>query len=85
MFNEYLNNKNIEILDFLANHIRYGYTAEEIEEHINFKIDKELDNLLDFELIVSNDDRYMLNSKNELIKSMLKFDFELGKKIADSL
>ena len=85
MFKEYLNDKNIEILDFLADHIRYGYTTEEIQQQINFVLDKELDVLLDFSLIDLELERYTLNIDNEMIKSMLKFDFEWGKKIADSL
>lgn len=84
MFKTYFGNtKIIKILDFLADHVNYEYTLEAIENYTGISIYIEIKNLVEFGFVIKEDKKYKLNTKNNLIKAMLKFDFEYGKKIAD--
>jgi len=84
MFKTYFgNNKNIKILDFLANHINYSYTLEEITKYTHNYIVHNLNNLVEFGFVIKEDKKYKLNTKNDLIKAMLKFDFEYNKLLSD--
>ena len=84
MFKTYFGiTKTIKILDFLADHVRYEYTLEAIENYTGISIYIEIKNLVEFGFVIKEDKKYKLNTENDLIKAMLKFDFEYGKKIAD--
>ncbi|GAF88623.1 unnamed protein product [marine sediment metagenome] len=84
MFKTYFGNtKTIKILDFLADHVSYEYTLEAIENYTGISIYIEIKNLVEFGFVIKEDKKYKLNTENDLIKAMLKFDFEYVKKIAD--
>lgn len=82
MFKDYLNKENIEIMDFLADHIGYSYSLFDLKKFIKKDILKNLNELVEFGFVIKEDKKYKLNTENDLIKAMLKFDFEYGKKIA---
>jgi len=80
MFKTYFgNNKNIRILDFLADHIHYSYSLEELTKYTNEYIVYNLKNLVEFNFIIKEGGKYRLNAENDVIKALLKFDFEQGK------
>lgn len=85
------NSPQTKILDFLADHPKYDYSISEIAEKADVSrptVYKVIDILLLRKLIVKTrmlgrSSLYKLDLKNELVKIMLKFDFEIAKKYAD--
>lgn len=83
----------VEVLDFLADHVRYSYSIKEIQEKwnprlINISPQKALDILVGYGLVKRvepNGEHYQLNTKNPIVASILKFDFEQGKKEFDEV
>ena len=84
-------NPQTKILDFLADHPDYDYTITELAEKTGVSKPttyKVIRNLLKKELIVvsrkiGRSKLYKLNTRNEIVKTILKFEFEIAKKIAD--
>jgi len=82
--------EKISLLDFLSDHPRYWYTTEEIKERWDLKnispkhalTELEDEKLIDVSMTTMKK-IYKINTKNEIIKSVLKHDFEKAKKIAD--
>jgi len=80
-----------KILDFLADHPDYDYSISEIAKHSQVSrptVYKIKDILLKKELIIhtreqGNSPLYKLNIDNKLVQVILKFDFEIAKRIAD--
>ena len=80
-----------KILDFLADHPDYDYTITELAEKTGVSKPttyKVIRNLLKEELIIisrkiGKSKLYKLNTRNEIVKTILKFEFEIAKKIAD--
>lgn len=87
MFKTYFGNKNnIQILDFLADHVNYSFTLTEIMKNTsNNYITDSLKNLMLYGFVIGEGNKYKLNTKNDLIKAMLKFDFEQGKNEFDQV
>ena len=81
-----------KILDFLSDHPEYDYSISEIAKHAQVSrptVYKIIDILLDKKLLIQtreqgNSALYKLNLDNKLVQVILKFDFELAKKIADT-
>ena len=92
MFKEIFGNSpQTKILDFLSDHPDYDYSISEIAKQAQvsrptvYKI-KEI--LLKKKLIIQTREQgnsllYKLNIDNKLVQIILKFDFEIAKKIAD--
>jgi len=85
------NSPQTKILDFLADHPDYDYSISEISKNSQvsrptaYKIK---DIFLKKGLIIQtreqgNSPLYKLNIANKLVQVILKFDFEIAKKIAD--
>jgi len=80
-----------KILDFLADHPDYDYSISEISKHAQVSrptVYKIKDILLKKGLIIHTRDQgnsplYKLNLDDKLVQVILKFDFEIAKKIAD--
>lgn len=80
-----------KILDFLADHPDYDYSISEIAKHSQVSrptVYKIKDILLKKGLIIhtreqGNSPLYKLNLDNKLVQIILKFDFEIAKRIAD--
>ena len=80
-----------KILDFLADHPDYDYSISEIAKQSQVSrptVYKIKDILLKKELIIlareqGNSPLYKLNIDNNLVQVILKFDFEIAKRIAD--
>ena len=80
-----------KILDFLADHPDYDYSISEIAKHSQVSrptVYKIKDILLKKGLIIQtreqgNSPLYKLNIDNKLVQVILKFDFELAKRIAE--
>ena len=80
-----------KILDFLADHPDYDYSISEIAKHSQVSrptVYKIKDILLKKGLIIhtraqGNSPLYKLNLDNKLVQVILKFDFEIAKRIAD--
>ena len=80
-----------KILDFLADHPDYDYSISEIAKQAKVSrptVYKIKDILLKKGLIIhtreqGNSPLYKLNLENKLVQVILKFDFEISKKIAD--
>jgi len=80
-----------KILDFLADHPDYDYSISEIAKQAQVSrptVYKIKDILLKKELIIQtreqgNSPLYKLNLDNKLVQVILKFDFEIAKRIAD--
>jgi DNA-binding transcriptional ArsR family regulator len=81
-----------KILDFLSDHPDFDYSISEIAKHSKVSrptVYKVKDILLKKRLIVptreqGNSPLYKLNLSNKLVQVMLKFDFEIAKKLADT-
>lgn len=84
-------NPQTKILDFMADHPDYDYTITELAEKTGVSkptIYKVIRNLLKEGLVVVNrkigrTKLYKLNTRNEIVKTILKFEFEIAKRIAD--
>lgn len=84
-------NPQTKIIDFLADHPDYDYTITEISEKTRVSKPtayKVIRNLLKEELIIvsrkiGRSKLYKLNTRNEIVKTILKFEFEIAKRIAD--
>jgi len=80
-----------KILDFLSDHPDYDYSISEIAKQAQVSrptVYKVKDILLKKGLIIQtreqgNSPLYKLNIDNKLVQIILKFDFEIAKKIAD--
>ncbi len=80
-----------KILDFLADHPDYDYSISEIAKQAQVSrptVYKVKDILLKKRLIIQtreqgNSPLYKLNLDNKLVQVILKFDFEIAKRIAD--
>ena len=80
-----------KILDFLADHPDYDYSISEISKRAQVSrptVYKIKDILLKKGLIIhtreqGNSPLYKLNLDDKLVQVILKFDFEIAKKIAD--
>ena len=80
-----------KILDFLADHPNYDYSISEIAKQAQVSrptVYKIKDILLKKRLIIQtreqgNSPLYKLNLDNKLVQVILKFDFEIAKRIAD--
>ena len=80
-----------KILDFLADHPDYDYSISEIAKQAQVSrptVYKVKDILLKKRLIIQtreqgNSPLYKLNIDNKLVQVILKFDFEIAKRIAD--
>lgn len=92
MFKEIFGNSpQTKILDFLADHPDYDYSISEIAKHSQVSrptVYKIKDILLKKGLIIhtraqGNSPLYKLNLDNKLVQVILKFDFEIAKRIAD--
>lgn len=87
------NNPQTKILDFLADHPKYDYSITEISNKADVSrptVYNVLNILLSKKLIIKTrtlgqSTLYQLNLKNDLVKTMLKFDFEISKKYAELL
>ena len=92
MFVEMSRNKpQTKILDFLADHPDYDYSVSDLAKNTGvsrptvYKIIKTLE---DSKLVIKTrklgkSNMYKLNLKNKLVRTILKFDFEIAKIIAD--
>jgi Fe2+ or Zn2+ uptake regulation protein len=84
-------NPQTKILDFLADHPNYDYNISDLSKKAEVSrptVYKFLQVLLKKNLIIKTRDvgtssMYKLNLENNLVKLMLKFDFELAKEQAD--
>ena len=84
-------NPQTKILDFMADHPDYDYTITELAEKTGVSkptIYKVIRNLVREGLVVvsrkiGRSKLYKLNTRNEIIKTILKFEFEIAKRIAD--
>ena len=92
MFKEIFGNSpQTKILDFLADHPDYDYSISEIAKQAQVSrptVYKVKDILLKKRLIIQtreqgNSPLYKLNIDNKLVQVILKFDFEIAKRIAD--
>ena len=80
-----------KILDFLGDHPDYDYSISDIAEYANVSrptLYKIIPDLIKKQLIietrtVGKSKMYKLNTKNEIVKLILKFDFELASKMAE--
>ncbi len=61
------------LLDFLGDMPDYEYTEDELKQRISIK--KYLDDLVDAEILIKTGNKYKLNLKCPLVKSILKSDF----------
>jgi len=85
--------EKVALLDFLADHVRYSYSAKDIQEYWNSKLSNispqaTLDALVKHDLIKRvepHGEHYQLNTDNQIIRAVLKQDFEEAKKEADRL
>ena len=85
------NSPQTKILDFLADHPDYDYSISEIAKHSQVSrptVYKIKDILLKKGLIIQtreqgNSPLFKLNIDNKLVQVILKFDFELAKRIAE--
>ena len=80
-----------KILDFLADHPDYDYSISEIAKKAQVSrptVYKRIDILFKKKLIIQtrkqgNSPLYKLNLDNKLVQVILKFDYEIAKRIAD--
>jgi len=80
-----------KILDFLADHPEFDYSISEIAKNSHVSrptVYKIKDILLKKELIIKTREQggsplYKLNIENKIVQVILKFDFEIAKKLAD--
>ncbi len=80
-----------KILDFLTDHPEFDYSISEIakKSHVSRPtVYKIKDILLKKELIIRTREQggsplYKLNIENKIVQVILKFDFEIAKKLAD--
>jgi DNA-binding transcriptional ArsR family regulator len=80
-----------KILDFLADHPDFDYSISEIAKNSQVSrptVYKIKDILLKKELIIQTREQggsplYKLNIENKIVQVILKFDFEIAKKLAD--
>jgi len=80
-----------KILDFLADHPDFDYSISEIAKNSHVSrptVYKIKDILIKKELIIKTREQggsplYKLNIENKIVQVILKFDFEIAKKLAD--
>ena len=85
------NNPQTKILDFLLDHPDYDYNISDIAQHSEVSrptVYKIIDTLLEKELIVKTRESgqsslYKLNLENQLVRLILKFDYEIASKVAE--
>ena len=79
------------LLDFLADHPESEYSITELVEKSKISrptLYKIIENLIKKKLViksrtVGNSPLYQLNTKNKLVRTILKFDFEVSKLFAE--
>ena len=84
-------NPQTKIRDFLADHPDYDYTITELAEKTGvskpttYKVIRGLlkEGLVIVSRKIGRSKLYKLNTRNEIVKTILKFEFEIAKKIAD--
>lgn len=84
-------NPHTKILEFLANHTRYDYNMSDISKFSGVSRPttyRVIEYLLKNKLVVKtremrNSPMYKLNTETEIVRKILKLDFEIGKMIAD--
>lgn len=84
-------NPHAKILDFLADHTRYDYNLSDIAKFSEVSrptVYRVIERLLKKKLVVKtrdigNSPMYKLNTDSKLVQKILKFDFEIGKMIAE--
>jgi len=82
-------NPQTKILDFLADHPDYDYTITELAEKTGVSkptTNKVIRGLLKERLVIvsrkiGRSKLYKLNTRNEIVKTILKFEFEIAKKL----
>lgn len=85
------NSPQAKILDFLGSHPRYDYNISDLAEYAEVSrptLYGTLPKLLKMGILmqtrkVGKSNMYKLNIDNDLVKTILKFDFELANKIAE--
>ena len=85
------NNPQTKILDFLADYPRFDYSITEIAKKAEVSrptVYKIIKTLVDKKLVIKTRDQgnsslYQLNTENELVQVILKFDFEIASKAAE--
>ena len=85
------NNPQTKILDFLADYPRFDYSITEISKKAEVSrptVYKIIKTLVDKKLVIKTRDQgnsslYQLNTENELVQVILKFDFEIASKAAE--
>jgi predicted DNA-binding protein YlxM (UPF0122 family) len=85
------NNSQTKILDFLADYPRFDYSITEIAEKAEVSrptVYKIIETLVHKKLVTKTRDQgnsslYQLNTANDLVQIILKFDFEIASKIAE--
>jgi len=85
--------EKVALLDFLADHVNYSYGVKEIQERwspglMNVSPQSTLDALVKHGLIKRvepHGEHYQLNTDNQIIRDVLKQDFEEAKIEADRL
>lgn len=82
--------EKLALLDFLGDHPNYAYTLEEIQENWtsllrNVSPLRAVDELVEYGLMKIVDTKYQLNTENEIVKSVLRWDFLKAKEEADKL
>ena len=85
------NSPQTKILDFLADHPNYDYSISDIAKQSDVSRPtayKVLDILLKRKLLIKtremgNSSLYKLNLENKLVQTILKFDFEISRRVAE--
>jgi len=85
------NSPQTKVLDFLADHPDFDYSISEIAKNSQVSrptVYKIKDTLLKKGLIIQTREQggsplYKLNIENKIVQVILKFDFEIAKKLAD--
>lgn len=67
-----------QYLDFLGDHPNYSYSTKELDKHYSSLFMKgTLNSLVKSNLIIKKNNKYQINTKNPIIRSVLKYDCEL--------
>ena len=78
--------EKIVVLDLLADHPRYSFTIEDIQDNIcltGVSPENAIGELLKAKMIKKTNEKYQLNIDNNIVKAMIQYDIERGKQIAD--
>ena len=82
--------EKILVLDFLGDHPNFSYTIDEIHENMELMLTREMvldavDKLVEQEIIKIVDTKWQLDTENQIVRAVLKHDFEEAKKESDRL